>query len=447
MQIGQYKKWIVSLSLIIMVGAYAGIWVWHNAALDKLRVTSLTISDQTSSLHSELGYGGLIHNFKNAVLRPDEPKYFQAVRENGFRASAYIETLEAEALKHGLELDFTETRSMIEHYSREIDRVETLSRQESTPQAIDAQVRFDDSKALEEVANAQAHLLGRIEQEVTEIDRISMALAYAGTLFLLGFIILTSRRILMEQKREDAIKLTAKNFELEKANTQLETANEALKQFAGIASHDLKAPARQMSMFADLILEDQYDPELVKDYAGQIKNASEHMRNMVESLLVFTKTAYKIPERTEIDMTAIVEHAIYVTTYGFKTEPDIQIDTLPDCRADELLMERIWENLIGNALKYQVPGNSPKIRISGKHNEIENSYDYFIEDNGIGIEPTYADMIFNPLKRLHGEKSGFEGQGIGLALVKSVIEAHNGTVWLDKAFKGGSRFCFRIPAA
>ena len=245
-----------------------------------------------------------------------------------------------------------------------------------------------------------------------------------------------------DRRRLQAIEVSAKS--LEASNVRLLDANEALKQFASLVSHDLKSPARHMRMFAHLIQENPNDPETVKDCANNIADASERMTALIDSLLEFSKTGYKQPQLQTVNAEKLVRGVVAeLLPEGEGARGRINIEPLPIIIADPELLHRCFSNLIENALKYHHPGEPAQVTIRGHScSDVDR---FIIEDRGIGIDPDYADAIFEPRRRLHGENSIYPGMGLGLSMVKAIATAHRGHVWLDTSYTDGARFVLELP--
>ncbi len=235
-------------------------------------------------------------------------------------------------------------------------------------------------------------------------------------------------------------------FKLDDINKKLVQTNEDLRQFANIASHDLIEPIRMISSFSEIIKDDYYDTftDDGKSYIDIIQDGIDRLNNVVMDLLEYTRTDRTDIERNDCNFNKVLEN----TLTSLKT----QIDTtnaeiiynendLPVIRADCKQLEQLLLNLINNAIKF-VKDKPPviKINVSNKAEE----WIFSIKDNGIGIKKDYHNKIFNIFQRLHNREE-FPGTGIGLAIVKKVIDKHNGRIWLDSKEGEGTTFYFSIP--
>ncbi len=167
------------------------------------------------------------------------------------------------------------------------------------------------------------------------------------------------------------------------------------------------------------------------------------MKKLLLDLLEFSKVSSNKEEFTKTDMNLVLKEACRELTNELKdSEAELIIPTLPMIRANTLLMVQLFENLIGNALKF-LGSRKPVIQISCK--EEGDKYLFSIKDNGIGIDPEYTDKIFVLFQRLHQDNQTYKGTGVGLAICKKIIELHQGSIWVVAEPGKGSTFYFTIP--
>lgn len=258
-----------------------------------------------------------------------------------------------------------------------------------------------------------------------------------------GVLIATVKALLRLRKTERELATT--NERLEMVNQDLKRSNEDLQQFAFIASHDLQEPLRAVISFAGL-LEKTAAAKLSEselEYLGYIVDGSRRMRALIEDVLLYSQVGQKIAVSQTVDLNGTLKFAI--ATLGDvirRSNADITSDRLPTVPGDERQLVHVFQNLIGNAIKYARPGVKPTIHCSAIP-----SGDYWlirVRDNGIGIEDKYLETIFAPFKRLHGRE--IPGTGIGLAICRRVIEAHGGQIRVESTLGEGSVFSFTVPA-
>jgi len=230
-------------------------------------------------------------------------------------------------------------------------------------------------------------------------------------------------------------------------NEQLINQNKELKNFASIASHDLKAPSNSIYSFSKLIeklLPSSSDPKVFK-YLDIIKTSSSNMNSLVNSLLEFTKLEQLKVDNSFLDVRNLLNEVVNnLHDLISMNEAQIQIDSnLPELiRGDETLLRIVFQNLIGNALKFTKDDVKPIVNI--EYGESESMHIFKIIDNGIGIEEEYLEKIFRIFQRLHAS-SKFEGSGIGLSTCKKIIKLHKGKITIESEVGKGSTFSVILP--
>ena len=233
---------------------------------------------------------------------------------------------------------------------------------------------------------------------------------------------------------------------LKKTTEELKRSNEELEQFTYVASHDLQEPLRMVASFTQL-LQEEYKDKLSKEaneYIYYAVDGAIRMQNLIKDLLEYSHAGKTGKPFEQVDCTIIFKQALTNLGQAIK-ESNAQItqDPLPTIVGDSLRLTQLFQNLIGNAIKY-CDNNPPKIHIKAECKN-NNEWLFSIKDNGIGIDSKHADRIFQIFQRLHG-KEKYSGTGIGLALCKKIVEQHKGTIWVESELGKGSIFYFTIPA-
>lgn len=225
----------------------------------------------------------------------------------------------------------------------------------------------------------------------------------------------------------------------------LEKANRELEAFSYSVSHDLRAPLRAINGFSKILLED-HSKKL--DEEGRrllqiVMSNSQRMGQLIDDLLRFSRTS-----RQELTINRINMHDLFaslsdeIMQYNPSQLISIDIGTMPDAWGDLSLLKQVVSNLLSNAVKFSARKELTEIRISGIKNESETVYS--ISDNGTGFDMKYAGKLFGVFQRLHGMDE-FQGNGVGLALVKRIIDKHGGRVWAESALEQGATFFFSLP--
>jgi signal transduction histidine kinase len=238
--------------------------------------------------------------------------------------------------------------------------------------------------------------------------------------------------------REATDKLNKQTSELERSNTELE-------QFAYVASHDLQEPLRKVASFTQL-LERRYKGQLderADQYIAFAVDGAKRMQVLINDLLSFSRVGRFTREHVEIGAGELVEQALAnLSVVIEETGTTVTVaEDMPRVSVDQSLLVGVFQNLIGNAIKFR--GDVPPEISVGVRDE-GAFWEFSVADNGIGIEPEYADRIFVIFQRLH-PKDAYPGTGIGLAMCRKIIEYHGGEIWLDTSVSSGTTFRFTLP--
>jgi signal transduction histidine kinase len=254
---------------------------------------------------------------------------------------------------------------------------------------------------------------------------------------------MTERR----QRAEKALQRARDELEIrvEERTSELRSANKELEAFSYSVSHDLRAPLRAIDGFSQILLEDHREKlnkegrrvlDIIRDNTGR-------MGELISDLLTFSRLGRKEIIKTKINMEnlarAIFEELRSATPQGkFKT----MINALPSAFGDESLIREVLTNLISNAIKFSKNEKSPVIEVGGKLENNENIY--YVKDNGAGFDMKYSDKLFGVFQRLHSQQE-FKGTGVGLAIVRRIIERHGGRVEAEGKVGKGATFYFTLP--
>lgn len=225
---------------------------------------------------------------------------------------------------------------------------------------------------------------------------------------------------------------------------ELKQSNRELEQFALAASHDLQAPLRKIQMFIDKIKSSEQNlSEEGKEDLNRIQKFANRMQNLIQDLLALSRISRKgAPfEMTDLSQLA-VEVADELEVLVQNNQGSIEIESMCSVEADPRQMHQLLSNLIGNGLKYHQDGIPPHIRVKAKALN-RDQVELTVEDNGIGIPEKHQEDIFEIFQRLHGEK--YEGTGVGLSIVKRIVERHSGKIRLESQPGKGSKFIVQLP--
>jgi signal transduction histidine kinase len=234
---------------------------------------------------------------------------------------------------------------------------------------------------------------------------------------------------------------------LEETIGDLKRSNEELQRFAYVASHDLQEPLRTIASFTQL-LERRYRGKFDSDadeFMDYIVEAALRMKEQIKGLLEYSRISTKESEFKHINSEFILNQAIDNLQFAIKeNDAEITYGPLPVVMCDAGQLQRVFQNLISNAIKFKKEMMPPEIHISAKKDDKNREHIFSVLDNGIGIEKQYMKRIFVIFQRLH-TLDEYHGTGIGLSIVKRIIERHGGRIWVESEFGKGSAFYFTIP--
>jgi two-component system, sensor histidine kinase and response regulator len=235
---------------------------------------------------------------------------------------------------------------------------------------------------------------------------------------------------LQRREREQALELAA--------------AYRDLESFSYSISHDLRSPLRAIRGMTDIYLEEAGDTVTPSGHArlAQVVRGAERMDQMIEDLLRFCRLSRTAPNRHRIDLNAVARRVVKeLQVADPQRHIDVRIDPLPDCQGDPGLIEQVMTNLLSNAFKFTKDRGDARVEI-GTYREQDEQV-YFVRDNGAGFNMQYADKLFGVFQRLHSQDQ-FPGTGVGLSIVKRILERHGGRIWAESAPGQGATFLFVV---
>lgn len=244
----------------------------------------------------------------------------------------------------------------------------------------------------------------------------------------------------VSERREAEALIASKTAELERSNAELE-------QFAYVASHDLREPLRMVASYTELLSE-RYRGRLddrADKYIGYVVDGARRMQQLVADLLALSRVGTQGKPLVPVDAGAVVANVLRAMSRAIADAgASISVAPLPVVAADETQLGQLFQNLISNALKFRAPDRVPAIAIDAVPAGV--LWEFTVSDNGIGIDRQYSDRIFQMFQRLHG-RGQYEGNGIGLAIAKKIVERHGGRIWFESAPGEGTTFHVVLPAA
>jgi light-regulated signal transduction histidine kinase (bacteriophytochrome) len=251
------------------------------------------------------------------------------------------------------------------------------------------------------------------------------------------------QRRIVELQREVAERMRVEAG-LAKQTVELQRSNAELQQFAYVASHDLQEPLRMVSSYTQLLAK-RYRTELdaeAHEFIDFAVGGVKRMQKLIQDLLQFSRVGARSQTFANVNCESLLQKALLNLSAAIRESgAEVTHGSLPTVQGDESQLAQLFQNLIDNAIKYRNE-KSPKVCIECEPQE--GAWLFSVKDNGIGIEPQYAERIFVLFRRLHG-KTEYQGTGIGLAICKKIVERHGGQIWVESEAGKGSNFKFTLP--
>jgi signal transduction histidine kinase len=270
--------------------------------------------------------------------------------------------------------------------------------------------------------------------------------------------ILVRRELAARQRAETAVRqardrleerVQERTYELLELNTALERSNRELEQFASVASHDLQEPLRKIQAFGDRLVQrfSNILGEQGREFVERMQHSAVRMRALIDDLLAYSRVASRGKPFEPVDLNQVAAEVVSDLEGRIEeTEGRVDVGALPTIEGDPLQMRQLFQNLIGNALKFRKPDVAPLVWVRSESGE-ENgatTCKLSVKDNGIGFDGTYSERIFQLFQRLHG-RSEFEGTGMGLAICRKIVERHGGHIMAQSQPGCGSEFVVTLP--
>jgi PAS domain S-box-containing protein len=236
---------------------------------------------------------------------------------------------------------------------------------------------------------------------------------------------------------------------LKKLTEDLTRSNEELEQFAYVASHDMQEPLRMVSSYVQLLerrYQDKLDQE-AKDFIGYAVDGANCMQRLIQDLLAYSRVTTRAQLLAPLDAHDALGEAVRNLQAAIQeTGALVSNGKLPLILGDHTQIAQVFQNLVGNGIKFHKPGQPPRVHVSAEPNaEQPNFWTFKVKDNGIGIDPKYFDRLFVIFQRLHGNQE-YPGTGIGLALCKRIVARHGGSIRVESEEGKGATFYFTLPS-
>jgi len=298
-------------------------------------------------------------------------------------------------------------------------------------------------KVLEDMLNEEAHLLKeRMTNQQLSLSKLN-DISTVGVLLTFIFSMITSFLFYKADKDRDALERI--NTKIRISESELRCSNEELEQFAYVASHDLQTPLRHITSYVQLLIakieETTKVDEQMKKWIQYITSGTLQMKTLIDDLLSYSRVGEVNVE--EVNVTKVIEKVSEMLQEPIReTNAEIIYEKLPVVLGTKTQLHQLFQNLIGNALKFKKPNLAPVVNI--RCEEQGAFWKFYVSDNGIGFDPKYSTRIFTMFKRLHTSNE-YPGTGIGLTICKKIVESHGGEIGVDSAEGKGSTFFFTLP--
>ncbi len=318
-----------------------------------------------------------------------------------------------------------------------------------------------------DMLQAEDSLLARRSEDADRQARTVVVLFAISTLLAAGLVLglyrivrrdqetreIASRALKMNNERLEArvaertAEIASANDALVRSNHELRRSNRELQEFAYVASHDLQEPLRKIRTFADLLREEysgQID-EQGQHYLTRMQQSAGRMSRLISDLLTFSRVATKARAFEPMVLDEVLREVLEDLDVAIREAgAQVTVEPMPRLEGDAPQMRQLFQNLIGNALKFRRPGEPPVVTVRAVPGPDEAHVTLQVQDNGIGFDEKYRDRIFVPFQRLH-TRGEYDGTGIGLAVVRRIVERHGGSVAATSRENVGTTFSVTLP--
>jgi signal transduction histidine kinase len=441
----RFGFWVLALIPIVL-----GIVAFRNAYSAARAAQDVAMTNETvKALEQFLSELKDVEVAQREFILTGDARHLAAVENSRERFDSAIRRLSGMRIQeHWMQ----HLRSLIPQKLDEVKKTTDLRRSSGIEAASQRILENRGQQAMDDIRRVIANMIAEEERQLAERTG-AQGRGFVATMsifvavLVLGVVLIWTIAYRVRSEREQIRSL---NEQLERRvalrTELLQRSNEHLQQFAYVASHDLKEPLRMISSYSSL-LQRRYQGRLDQDadtYIGFITDGVRRMNDLISDLLEYSQ-AGEVPEESlvAVDTNAVLQNVLSNLKVTIaESRATLTAGKLPPVTCDPVRLTQVFQNLIGNAIKYRGE-RAPSIEVTASVTGTETIFS--VKDNGIGIEPQDLDKIFGIFKRLHGKD--YEGTGIGLAMVKKIVERQGGRIWVESKPGDGSTFLFSVPHA
>lgn len=460
---------------LIIAGLLSFVVVVQGVLFFNLIAEQSTLQKNSSAVHKlivdleqEIGYGGLIHNFKNALLRPENKTYIVKAFKNYDTSITLIEQIESRLVYFVKNPELKQIKVMLKAYQERLIDLPTYFQKNLNARQIDDIVVFDDRKAYSEIVFFVDEVFQSFEAKSKKLFYRNLILSLLMITMMVGALVFYVRYVLIEQKKliettknintelkqykKDLLKsqkamfnviedLKAETAMASALNLKLENKSRENQQFVYTVSHDLKSPLVTIGAFARKLKQEVSLTDKQSHWLKRVIENAEHMSCLLKDLLCLSRMANVEIHKKLLNVQEVFQkqlNALEKQVQESKAEIVIN-QTLHYIKANETMFAQCLYNLVNNAIAYKDPARNLVIEIATE--ETADAIIVIFKDNGIGIDKKYHEQVFRLFQSLNSDT----GTGVGLTIVKTVIKRHNGFIELDSEVGKGSTFRLAFP--
>jgi light-regulated signal transduction histidine kinase (bacteriophytochrome) len=306
-------------------------------------------------------------------------------------------------------------------------------------------VREERGKLLVDAIRNEVVSAQRVADDLVARRRSAASFAVAISFAVIVLFVIVAGSIALRAQRQSQHQQRLLQLQIEERNAALERSNAALQEFAYVASHDLQEPLRTVASFTELLRE-RYSNELdavANEFIDFAVDGARRMRLLIDDILSYSRVTTHGKPLENADLRESVMRAIENLKLAIdERSADVRVGEMPSVLGDKAQLAQLFQNLIGNALKYG--GNPPQVAVSARRDG--EVWRVCVADNGIGIAPEHHQRVFRMFQRLHTREE-YSGTGVGLAICRGIVERHGGRIWVESNTGAGATFCFTLHGA